>query len=218
MRYKVSLCILFILAGCTTTQRIPMLYRIENDTTVSNNQEVKVDYKGLYNQNYKFKISIHNKSNDSIFVTPSSFKYSTDSTSINAINPEERIEELELERDGLINEKNPYSLADKSVKEIVVDGLVTGTIGLIFGIDPEEMETQREYDEDYWYDEHYGRLKKVNKELYFWNNDALLPCMIPPKAKSSGQVLFPVSSDTNEIRIEIQLQDDLYNFRFVQRY
>ena len=227
MRCKDSICILFILASCTT-QRIPtssklMLFRIESDIIFSNNQEVKVDYKGLYNQNYKFEVSIHNKSKDSIFVNPSSFKYSTISgkigtvsTLINAINPEERIEQLELKKDSLKNEKNPYSLADKSVKEIATEGLISGTIGLIFGQNGEELESQRQKNEDDWEQEHNLQLNKVNEELYFWNNDALLPYMIPPKDESSGQVLFPVSLNTNEIIIEIQIQNDLYNFRFKQ--
>jgi len=200
-----------------------MLFRIESDTKFSDNQEVKVDYKGLYNQNYKFEVSIRNKSKDSIFVNPSSFKYSmisvkigTDSTFINAINPEERIEQLELKEDSLKNEKNPYSLADKSVKEIATEGLISGTIGLIFGQNGEELELQRQKNEDDWEQEHNLQLNKVNEELYFWNNNALLPFMIPPKNEVSGKVLFPVSLNTNEIIIEIQIQNDFYNFRFKQ--
>lgn len=200
-----------------------MLFRIESDTIFSDNQEVKVDFKGLYNQNYKFEVSIQNKSKDSIFVNPSSFKYSkisgkigTGSTFINAINPEERIEQLELKEDSLKNEKNPYSLTDKSVKEIALEGLISGTIGLIFGQNGEELESQRQKNEDDWEQEHNLQLSNVSEELYFWKNNALLPFMIPPKNEVSGQVLFPVSLNTNEIIIEIQIQNDFHHFRFKQ--
>ena len=227
MRYKNSICILFILASCTTqrmaTSSKLMLYRIENDTKFSDNQEVTVDYKGLYNENYKFEVLIRNKSKDSIFVNPALFKYiiisgkiRTDSTFINAINPEERIEQLGLIEDSLKNVKNPYSLADKSVKEIATEGLISGTIGLIFGHNGEELESQRKKNEDEWEQEHNLQLNKRNEELNFWNNNVLLPFMIPPKSEVSRKVLFPVSLNTNEIKIEIPIQNVVYNFRFKQ--
>jgi len=143
-------------------------------------------------------------------------KIGTDSTFIYAINPEERIEELELKEDSLKNEKNPYSLVDKSFKEVATEGLISGTIGLIFGQNGEELESQRQENEDDWEQEHNLQLNKVNEELYFWNNNALLPFLIPPKNEVSGKVLFPVSLNTNEIKIEIPIPNDFYNFRFKQ--
>jgi hypothetical protein len=217
-----------MLASCTT-QYIPIssklnLFRIESDTIINDRHEVKVDYKGLYNQNYKFEVSIRNNTKDSIFVNPSSFKYSVisentgiDSIHINAINLEERIENLKFKEDCLKNLRNPYSLEKKSVKEIVVEGLIEGTIGLIFGQSGDELESQRQINEDDWDQEHNLKLCKVNEELYFWNNNALLPSVIPPKDKVSGKVLFPVKLNTNEIIIVIQIQNDLYKFRFKQQ-
>ena len=40
--------------------------------------------------------------------------------------------------------------------------------------------------------------------------------MIPPENEVSGKVLFPVSLNTNEIKIEIPIQNVVYNFRFKQ--
>jgi hypothetical protein len=40
--------------------------------------------------------------------------------------------------------------------------------------------------------------------------------MIPPNNKVSGNVLFPVSLNANEIKIEIPLLNDVYIFRYKQ--
>jgi hypothetical protein len=227
MRYKNTIFILLILVSCTT-QRIAtssklMIFSIDSDTKFSENHEVRVDYKGIYNENYKFEVIIRNKSTDSIFVNPASFKYSltseiigTDSKFIPVINPEARIEQLEIQEDSLKNKKNPYSLTNKSVKKIVTEGLVSGTIGLIFSQNGEELESQRQVNEHDWEYEHNLQLTKVNEELIFWNNNALLPIMIPPQNEVSGKVLFPVSLITKEIKIEIPIQNDVYNFRYKQ--
>ncbi|SHH70906.1 hypothetical protein [Wenyingzhuangia marina] len=228
MRYKISFCILFILVSCKV-QRIattskPMLFKIESDTKFSDNHEVSVDYKGIYNQNYQFEVIIRNKTKDSIFVNPASFKYSlisekngTDSLFIHVINPEEKIEQLVIHEDVLKNEKNPYSLADKSIKEIATEGFISGIIGLVFGQNGEELESIRQKNEDDWEQEHSLQLNKANEELYFWNNNALLPCTIPPKNEVFGKILFPVSLNTNEINIKISIQNDVYNFTFKQK-
>jgi len=200
-----------------------MLFRIDSDTKFSNNHEVRVDYKEIYNHNFKFEVFIRNKTTDSIFVNPASFKYSlisekieTDSNFTYGITPAERIEQLEIQEDSLKNKKNPYSLADKSVKEIATEGLISGTIGLLFGQNGEELESQRQENEDEWEQERNLQVNKVNEELYFWNNNALLPFIIPPNNEVSGKVLFPVSLSTKEIKIEIPIQNDVYNFRFKQ--
>ncbi len=225
MRYKNCIYILFILVSCST-QRVAttsklMLFRIDTDGEFSDNQEVQVDYNGLYNENYIFQVLIRNNSTDSIFVNPASFKYRLitgkmriDTTIVNAINPEERIEQLKIQKDSLKNNTNPYSLAGKSVKEIATEGLISGTIVFLFGQNAEELESQRLKNEDSWEEEQSLKKNKVNAELQFWNTSALLPFVIPPNNTVSGMVLFPVSLNTNEIKIEIPIQNNGYNFLF----
>ena len=227
MRNKTYLFILLILASCST-QRLATspnltLVPLNNGTKLSDKYEVRVDYKGLKNQNYEFKVFIRNKSNDSIFVNPASFTYrlisgknETDPQIIYRINPEERIKQLTILADTLKNEKNPYSLTDKSTKEIVKEGLIRGTIGALLGQNAEDLEEQRLEDEDDWEQKHNLQLNKINNELHFWNNDAFISRTVPPNNETDGSILFPVSWETEEIEIEIPIQNELYIVGFKQ--
>lgn len=219
---------LFAVVVSCTSQRVTtssnlVMRKIESENFVYNNQEVTVDFVEVFNQNYKFEVLIRNKSKDSIFVTPASFKYSivsesagTDSAFTNVIIPEDRIEQLSIQQDSLRNKKNPYSLLGKSSKEIVTDGIIAGTIGRIFGHSGDDLELQRQKDEDNWEREHSFQLNSVDRELNFWNNDALLPLMIPAMSEVSGKVLIPVSLNANIIKIEIPIKNDIHNFTFKQ--
>ena len=219
--------ILLILASCTT-QRIatstkPMIQISDRDTILNNKHQVEVRYKGIYNQNFNFEVFIRNNSKEPIYANPASFKYrvisdniKTDSKFIHAIDPALRVEHLNVQVDSLKNDKNPYSFTGESVKEVATGGIVSGIVGLLFGQSGDDLETQRKIDDDSWERDHSLRLNSVNEELDFWNNDALLPSEILPKNEVSGKVLFPFSLYTNEINIEITIQNDTYNFRFKQ--
>ena len=230
MKYKNSayIFLIFALVISCTSHRITkssklVMRKIENESIFNNRHRVKIDFVEVYNQNYKFEVFVRNKSKDSIFVTPALIKYRIisesvkgDSTFVNAINPEEEIKQLSIQLDSLKNNKNPYSLLGKSTKEVVTDGIIAGTLGVIFGRSGDDIETQRQKNEDDWAREHDFKTNSVNRELIFWNNEALLPQMIPPMSEVSGKILFPVSLNANKIKVEVPIESEIYNFIFEQ--
>lgn len=197
MKYKNLAFIFLIFAvviSCTsqrvTTSSKLVIRKIESENLFNNNHNVKVNFIEIHNQNYKFEVFIRNKSKDSIYVSPNTFKYSiisesveADTTFINAINPEEEVKQLSIQLDSLNNKKNPYSLLGKSIKEVATEGIIAGTIGAIFGRSGDDIESQRQKDDDNWDREYSLQLNSVYKELNFWNNEALLPRIIPPMSE-----------------------------------
>ena len=219
--------VLLLLASCTTqrfaTTSNLSLKPLNNDTLQLNKYQTKVNFIRLNNQNYEFSVFIKNNSKDSASINPSLFSYNSmpniNETShhlIYSIDPKERIKKLESQKDSLMKEKNPYSLAGKSTKEIVKSGLIQGTVATFFGQDPKKWESQREEDGYYWEQNHNYQLYKMEKELDFWNNDALLPQVVAPNNKTSGKVLFPVSMNVKEIQVRIRIQNDTLNYRFIK--
>lgn len=198
---------------------------LNNFGNQNDNYDVKIQFNGIKYDKFEFEIFITNKSNDSISVNPSLFNYTSfseeeeidneiDSQLVYCINPEERIKQLKTQKNSLMNEDNPYSLVNKSVKEIAVEGLITGTIAVLFGQDAEELESQKEEDEYEWDQKHNLQLSKVDNELDFWNNNALIPCMVPLNSEISEAVLFPISKGAREI--EIPIHNDVFTFRYTQ--
>jgi len=115
-----------------------------------------------------------------------------------------------------VKEKNPYSLSNKSTKEIIKEGLTSGTIAVLFGRDPEEFEEQREDDESAWEQKHQHNLNKVNIELLYWTNKTLFSCNIPPNGEFRGTVLFPIYKEVKKIEMEIPIHEDIFNFQFTR--
>lgn len=231
MNYKGSLHIingilvglLFLFLSCTTqraaTPPTVSLVPINSNANQKKQYELRLDYVGLQNCNYEFKVFIANQSKDSIFVTPDSLRYSfisKDNEIFHSISPEERSKQLKIQKNKLKNEKNPYSLSSKSIREVVTEGFIQGAIAYLFGQDPEELEEQREQDEDDWQRKHDLKLVEIKKKLNFWNNSVLLPGIIAPQEEVTGKILFPVYPDAQAIKIEIPVQDIVYNFRFKQ--
>ncbi|MBE0651793.1 MAG: hypothetical protein IH595_13250 [Bacteroidales bacterium] len=227
MRKKSFILALFILASCTT-QRFATLPKLtlsplNKAVSLADNNEVKVDFTGLKSKNYEFEVSVKNNSKDTISIDPALFYYSVNPVKegmtpklIYSINPEKRIEQLEMQKDSLMSEKNPYSLNGKSVKQLVQEGLITGTISVLTGTKTKDLEAQRQQDEDDWNENHSYQLKMVMNELDFWNKSALLSCTIPPDSQVRGKVLFPVSVSAKEIQVEIPVQKKALNFTFAQ--
>lgn len=229
MRNTSFIIVLLFIASCTTqrfaTTSNLSLEPLNNDTAQLNKYQAKVNFIRLNNQNYEFSVFIKNNSKNSASVNPSLFSYNSmpniNETShhlIYSIDPKEIIKKLESQKDSLMKEKNPYSLAEKSTKEIVKSGLIQGTVATLFGQDPEKWESQRKEDEYCWEQNHNYQLYKMEKELDFWNNDALLPQVVAPNNKTSGKVLFPVSMNVKEIQLRIRIQNDTLNYRFIQSY
>jgi hypothetical protein len=227
MRNTSFIIVFLILASCTTqrfaTTSNLSLKPLNNDTVQIDKYHAKVNFIRLNNQNYEFSVFIKNNSKDTVSINPSLFSYNyipnineTNHHLIYSINPKERIKKLESQKDSLMKEKNPYSLAGKSTKEIVKNGLIQGTVATLFGQDPKKWESQREEDEYYWEQNHNYQLNKMEKELDFWNNDALLPQVVAPNNKTSGKVLFPVSMNVKAIQVRILIQNDTLNYRFIQ--
>ncbi|WP_153637984.1 hypothetical protein [Prolixibacter sp. NT017] len=224
---KKSIAVVFLILACCTTQRLTttpnlQLIRVDNNRRQSHNYEAEVNFTRVRNKNYQFSVAIKNNSNNPVSVDPSLFSYifwpgkNKISPQIYCVNPDETINRLERQKDSLMNEKNPYSLKGENTKEIVKNGLIQGTVAAIFGQDPKKWESQREEDEYNWEQDHSARLSRVEKELDFWNNRALLPQNVAPNTKISGEVLFPVAMSIKGLQISILLQNDTLNFGFKQ--
>jgi len=219
--------ILLLLASCSTKRistfsELP-LFSTGELISQNENYEVKIQFIKTIYDNYEFKIGIKNKSNDSIFVESSMFTYDyfpnekgIDQQSVCCINPKARIKQLNINKDSLVKEKNPYSLANKSTKEIIKEGLVSGTIAVVFGQDPEEFEEQREDSESAWEQKHQHNLNQINDELLYWNNKTLFSCNISPNSEFWETVLFPISKEVKKIIIEIPIHKDVFNFQFIK--
>lgn len=227
VRNKSFLVFFLIFTSCATQHFVTTpnltLSPLSNDIRQRDNYQAKVNFIGFKNWKYEFSVFIRNSSKDSISVNPSLFSYNSmpEKSKISphliySINPEERMNQLEMQKDSLMKEKNPYSLAGKSTKELVRRGLINGTIASIFGQDHKKWESQRDKDEYYWEQDHNYYLNRVKKELEFWNNDALLSQVVAPNNKINGKVLFPISKSAKEIQVRILVQNDTLNFRFAQ--
>ena len=225
MKNKTIIYFLLMLVSCSshrksTTSNLT-LTPLNYHSKLSDNYELSVHYIGLETTMYEFEITIKNKSKDSVFLNSSSFIYNTISEKNEkipnySINPDERIKKLKIKKDSLTNQKNPYSLAGKSVKEIATEGIIDGIIALFSGLNAEKMEQQRQESENNWNQNHDTQLNEVNRELTFWNNSILLPNIAPPNNKICGKVLFPISLAAKKIELIIPLQNEVFNFRFAQ--
>ena len=219
--------ILLLLLSCSTqrmyTSPEPSLFSTDILISQNENFEVEIQFIKTIYDNYEFEIGIKNKSNDSIFVDSSMFRYvslsnrkETTQQPVYCINRKEKIQQLNIAKDSLMKEKNPYSLANKSTKGIVKEGLVSGTIAVIFGQDPEKYEEQREDNESEWEQKHQFNLNLVNSELLYWNNKTSFPYNIPPNSELRGTVSFPIPKEIKEIDMEIPVCKDVFNFQFTR--
>ncbi|MDN5201677.1 hypothetical protein QQ008_09900 [Fulvivirgaceae bacterium BMA10] len=115
MKKWILIYIPLMLASCTAHHMaktpLPKLIPLDDFTKGSISHEVSMHYTKHQYDLYEFEVFIRNKSKDSISVDPSSFSYNSlsekteiDTKSIYSINPQEKIRQLEMQRDSLKDE------------------------------------------------------------------------------------------------------------------
>ena len=178
--------------------------------------ERKLDY-------YVFEVFIKNNSNDTIAIDSSSLYYVSVSEkekkaprALYGIDPEKKIPQLESRRDSLLNLKNPYSMEGYTIKAIISEALIVGTLAYLRGLSADELALEREESKEDWEDEHNRQLEEVNNELGYWNESAFFPYIIPPNDEINRKVLFPIDLYEEELELRVLLKNDMHRFRFVQ--
>jgi hypothetical protein len=219
--------ILVFLFSCSTTKKNINIYPRYSLIKTQNEEikDIKIEsnfIKGT-KEYLEFMIYINNNTVDTVKVNPSTFYYeieNKDSLNINyfknqvfCIDPDTTLEKLLVRKDSLSKLKNPYSLTTKKTKGIITDALISGTIGTILGVKPEDLEKQRKYDEDDWDEKQNNKIIEANKQITFWNKDALKHHMILSHCKDSGAILFPISIN-NEIEVFLPINDKIYSYKY----
>ncbi len=232
MKIKCIIFFLLIIQGCFV-QRVnvepqPVLNIINNPIYEDNKLNLKIEYAGIKYNMYEFNIEIRSKYNKPVYIDPSLFYYRKNSESdstgnkifskeiIYSINPYEKVKQLLSQSNSLVNQNNPYSFTDKSSKQIIKEALISGTINALLGINPDEAEKQRLLDEASWNNDHNLQLIRINNELMYWNNFAMFPAMIVESQKIKGSVFFPVSKESKEIEIIINILNYTIPFCYSQ--
>lgn len=233
MKYILILLLPLFLSACGTVRQptFKLLSMNQPEPLTTNNRcSMKLLFQGVSNDQLEFFISIKNNSTDTMQVDPSSFRYIpvyhkksviTDSlhrTGIQCIDPQKAITSLQLERDSLPKENNPYSLRHKDTKTIAREGIITGTVALLLGQKVEDLEAQRKNDESEWYERQIMRIREVNSELDFFQNKALKSTALLPNGETEGLIRFPMLREADEIQIEMPRQYMIQPFRYKQAY
>ena len=237
MKHIVIIFFVFISFSCITSRdassnkpRIT-LFSIpsasQNDTTKNNVYEVKILYNKITNGLLEFSYSVKNKTLDTVKISPKSFRtipifYNIDSVNekqpkiLESIDPEQKIDQLNQQKEQLYKEENPYSLNKKSVGTIVVKSLITGTIAAIFGQKVEDIETKRREDEDAWEEKHTDTIVNIVRQITFWKKHVPSQTYLSPNNNVEGTIFFPIINNANEIEVELTVKNNRYNFIYKQ--
>ncbi|WP_321332163.1 hypothetical protein [uncultured Bacteroides sp.] len=235
MKYIIIILFPVFLLGCGTIRQ-PMLALMnaektyQTDTLSSRNfYFTEILFQSVKYNCLEFYISIKNNSADTLQINPSSFRYtpvfhkagtSTDSLGhfIQGIDPERRINQLQNELDSLSKEVNPYSLSNKSTKEIIRDGLVTGLVATIFGQNINKLDSIREDNKEQWNNRNNYCITEAKSELVLLQNKALKPTALLPNRKIEGIIHFPVTKEAKEILMELPESSNIQSIRYKQVY
>jgi hypothetical protein len=222
-----------VLLGCSvkhlevSPKPVLTLLSSQNDTLKNNLCPMEIRFQGTRNEQLAFELSIKNNSADTIRVDPSLFFYTPiyhdiDTSSylnpclIKCVDPEKTINKLNKQKDSLLKQVNPYSLASKKTGELIKYGLVTGTIALLTGQKYEDLDAVRKNDEDDWDTNFSYQINIVKKQLDFWQSKGLRPMKLLPNEQITGIVLFPLEKKANEIAIELPTKINIQTFRYQQ--
>ena len=216
--------ILLLLVVSCSTQRYPSFSTNKYEAS-NENLEVKIKYIKTVYDHYEFEIAIKNKSDHSVLVDASEFSYEyltdmnrMEKNTVYSITPQALAKKISVEKDSVILEKNPYSLDGKSNKELMVEGLVAGTVALIMGDDPEEYEDQREESEDEWETDHNNKIKQMDRVLRYLKDKTSSAYNISPNSEYRERVLFPISMKVKTIEVKLPMRKDVFSFQFTNKY
>ena len=224
---KTTTIAVFLLCIATTAFAYEPDFLIKRKSQIEDDSlRVDVKYNGVLGRNIRCRVIISNNSNDTLSVDPRlSYYVQTEKQQDTLSDNFQRrfysvaLYELITKFNQLDPQKstmrNPFSLDYKSTGAIIKDGLISGTVGAIFGIKPEEMEKQALIDEVDWYRTHYSYLENP-RVLLKTEKGALSAVKIPPYGVIKGDVYFPWFFDIKEMEIRIPIKKNRYAFTMKQ--
>ncbi|WP_461629815.1 hypothetical protein [Labilibaculum euxinus] len=216
---SLALILFFLLTGCAhqgvyNIKQLnvkPINKELRRTILQSDSYELQMTPDGMFQRQMVFDVQFKNTSADSLIIDPSQFTYcpvypknyvSTDQIHVQCVNPDAALEQMRENKTNLIAAKNPYSLKDKSIGDILTDGLIEGSINLIFGIDTDDENYEtREEKELAWNKEKESELKSIAANIDFLENKALLKTTLPPNKTIGGKILFPIETKASQIQI-----------------
>ncbi|PKQ68699.1 hypothetical protein BZG01_02975 [Labilibaculum manganireducens] len=230
---SLALILFFLLTGCAhqgiyNIKQLnvrPISRESEGTILQSDSHELQMTPDGMFQRQMVFDVQFKNTSADSLIIDPSQFRYCPafpknytpeDQKYVQCVNPDATLEQMRENKTNLIAAKNPYSLKDKSIGDILTDGLIEGSINLIFGIDTddENYETPEEKELN-WNKEKESELKSIAANMDFLENKALLKTTLPPNKTIAGKILFPIETKAIQIQVILPVgnQSDTVSFK-----
>jgi hypothetical protein len=197
------------------------------DRAKSGSYEIDIEARGQIMSNFIFAVTLTNDSNQPLRIDPAKWYYEAYNVKRGrankyqdgpnyAIDAREQLTYWENRLDTIKKAQNPYSLDGKSAGDIAVEGLVTGSIALLFGQDNQEVEQRRRWEDEEWEDDFTEQVAFTEQYIEFWRTEALKDTIIGPGGTLKGKILLPVNRNAQLIRVHTPLAGEKPVFPFKQ--